>query len=249
MSYEIYYDRAFIRVNELYVPIVNQGSNNCWEYSFFSGREVPEKYWEVLNWRDRSRLLYTEAEVRDIASDYEKISQESGTCYKSRYRGFAPGEFERWILCGLKSAFTVEEYVAAGNRLEINDFSAGNSKDWKEYPFSSTVDFLALIDKLKGRPRLNIHFVNNRELHRPKRRPDYCNGQEYYVLRSKASTTDMFFCKLTRRSRYLTYNLQDPDVRAFETERAAQRYLDTHEDRMGKGNFEVKKVENMKLAS
>jgi len=116
-------------------------------------------------------------------------------------------------------------------------------------PFSSTEEFLALIDKLKGRPRLNIHFVNNRELHRPKRRPDYCNGQEYYVLRSIASTTDMFFCKLTRRSRYLTYNLQDPDVRAFETERAAQRYLDTHEDRMGKGNFEVKKVENMKLAS
>jgi len=249
MSYEIYYDRAFIRVNDLYIPIVNQGSNNCWEHNFLSGRDVPEKNWQVLNWRDRTRLLYSETEVREIARGYEEISQNSGTCFKSRNRPFEAGELERWILCGLKSAFTIEEYVAAGNRLEIHDYSAGSTRDWKLYPFSTTGQFLALIDKLKGRTLLNIHFVNNREIHRPIRYPDYCNGQEYYVLSRTNGSAVLFFRKLSRRGYYSTRNLQDTDVRPFKTKQAAQRYLDKYKDRLGKGGFEVKKVQNMKLAS
>lgn len=40
MSSEIYYDRAFIRVDDRYIPIVKHGSSNCFEFEF--GREVPE---------------------------------------------------------------------------------------------------------------------------------------------------------------------------------------------------------------
>lgn len=246
MSYEIYYDRAFIRVNDLYAPIVNQGSNNCWEYNFFAKRDVPEKYWEVLNWRDRSRLLYTEEEVREIAKDYERIGQESGTCFKSRHRPFAPGEFERWILCGLKSAFTIEEYVAAGNSLEINDFSEEKIKDWKLYPFSTTEEFLALIDTLKGRPLLNIHFGYNRQVYRPVKKPVYHERpEEYYVLFNGKS----YFCKLARRSCYITNNFQNDAVRVFTTEHAAQKYLEKHEPRLRRLNFEARKIRSMELAS
>lgn len=55
MSYQIYYDKAFIKVEEKYVPMINSGSNNCWEVNFF-GQEIPEKNWSVLNYTCRSKL-------------------------------------------------------------------------------------------------------------------------------------------------------------------------------------------------
>lgn len=245
MSYEIFYDRAFIRVKDLFIPIVNQGSNNTWERSYFSRRDVPEKNWQVLNWRNRSQLLYTEDEVRKIAKDYEEISQESGTCFKTRNRQFESGEFERWILCGLKSAFTIEEYIAAGNRLEIHDYSEQEIKDWKRYPFSTTEDFLSLIESLKGRPLLNIHFEDNRNVYHPKKRPACFDQQEYFVLLSHQST-DVFFCNLTRRGYCCTHNGLNDRVRVFATESAASAYLKKYADRL-KG-FEAHRFQNLKLA-
>ena len=32
MSSEIFYDKAFIRVEEKYIPVVNHGSSNCFEF-------------------------------------------------------------------------------------------------------------------------------------------------------------------------------------------------------------------------
>ena len=31
MSSEIFYDKAFIRVDDRYIPVVNHGSSNCFE--------------------------------------------------------------------------------------------------------------------------------------------------------------------------------------------------------------------------
>ena len=42
MSYQIYYDKAFIKVEDKFVPMINSGSNNCWEVNFF-GKEIPVK--------------------------------------------------------------------------------------------------------------------------------------------------------------------------------------------------------------
>ena len=38
MSSEIFYDKAFIRVEEKYIPVVNHGSSNCFEFDS-RGRE------------------------------------------------------------------------------------------------------------------------------------------------------------------------------------------------------------------
>jgi len=50
MSSEIYYDRAYIRVGDRFIPVVNHGSSNCFDFDA-CGREVPEKHWSVLNYR------------------------------------------------------------------------------------------------------------------------------------------------------------------------------------------------------
>ena len=41
MSYEIFYKKAFIKVNNKYIPMVNSGANNCYDIDAF-GREIPE---------------------------------------------------------------------------------------------------------------------------------------------------------------------------------------------------------------
>ena len=57
MSSEIFYDKAFIRVEEKYIPVVNHGSSNCFEFDS-RGREIPEKTWSVLNHPYTERMLF-----------------------------------------------------------------------------------------------------------------------------------------------------------------------------------------------
>lgn len=38
MSSEIYYDRAYIRVGDRFIPVVNHGSSNCFDFDAAVGR-------------------------------------------------------------------------------------------------------------------------------------------------------------------------------------------------------------------
>ena len=97
MSSEIFYDKAFIRVEEKYIPVVNHGSSNCFEFDS-RGREIPEKTWSVLNHPYMERMLFTADEIREIADFYEEISMSNrGGTKKSRNRSFEENEFRRWI--------------------------------------------------------------------------------------------------------------------------------------------------------
>ena len=74
MSSEIYYDRAYIRVGDRFIPVVNHGSSNCFDFDA-CGREVPEKHWSVLNYTFRH--LFTEEEIRQIAAIYEAANSDN----------------------------------------------------------------------------------------------------------------------------------------------------------------------------
>ena len=88
MSSEIFYDKAFIRAGEKYIPVVNHGSSNCFEFDS-RGREIPEKTWSVLNHPYTERMLFTADEIREIADFYEEISMSNrGGTKKSRNRSF-----------------------------------------------------------------------------------------------------------------------------------------------------------------
>ena len=97
MSSEIYYDRAYIRVGDRFIPVVNHGSSNCFDFDA-CGREVPEKHWSVLNYTFHGRQLFTEEEIRQIAAVYEAANSDNRDgIRKSRNRSFDVGEFGRWI--------------------------------------------------------------------------------------------------------------------------------------------------------
>lgn len=238
MGYEIYYERAFIKVNDKYIPIACEGSNNTWTTNWM-GRDIPEKNWQVLNWRNRSKLLYTEDEVRKIAADYEQLNQNSCLNFKTRNRPFGIGEFERWILCGLKSAHTIEEYHQYGNSMEILDYS-GEYGTWTTYPFSSTEKFLELIDMLKERPMLNVRFPYSRTIYRPKQQrnspKNYSSNDLYYVL---CKDQNQYFCNLTKRGYCYTTEISNPAIRTFRGEKDAQSYIRKYPEKLAQMSVKV----------
>lgn len=154
MSNEIFYTRAFIRVEKYFIPMVNEGSSNTWMPQY-RGPDLPEKTWQVLNYKNRGKLLYTEEELKEIAEDYERISQKTRGCYKSRNRRFEPGEFERWILGGMKAAYTIEEYVEMGNTPYLVD-STGEQP--VEYYIDTTDKLLEHLQEL-GSQRILLFAV------------------------------------------------------------------------------------------
>lgn len=238
MSNEIYYDRAFIKIGDSFIPMVNHGSSNTFEFNF-CGREIAEKGWHVLNYLTPSKFLFTKDEICDIAEDYERISKESRACYKTRNSIFKVGEFKRWILCGLNSAYTIEEYSSFGNGFEILDWS---SEEYKRYPFSTTEEFLELLETFPTTARLNVLLTDSRNVYRPKnnkgRIKDFRLNEAYYVL---CYNTSIYFCKLKKRGYMYTKNNLSSSMRTFETEKDAQKYLEKHPNKL-KG-FTVKEIE------
>jgi hypothetical protein len=244
MSYSIYYDRAFIRVDDKFVPLVNSGSNNCFQFSW-NGREIPEKDWGVLNWKRPGRLIFSPEEIRVTAREYDRYNQESGMIFKSRYRQFGSGEFERWVINGMKRAYAVEEYHSFGNRLYVLDYSPPEINDWRKHPFSTTEELTGIIERLGTVPEINIKADNNREMYRPVNHRPRSRGlraddlPEYYILagedlRREMQRRTVYLVRLTKYGfRYLTYRDSNA-VKIFRTERDAARYIAKYADRLNK---------------
>ena len=225
MSSEIYYDRAFIRVGDRFIPVVNHGSSNCFDFDAH-GREVPEKHWSVLNYTFHGRQLFTEEEIRQIAAVYEAANSDNRDgIRKSRNRSFGVGEFGRWIMNGMKTAHTVEEYRACGNTVVVVEYT---EPIWKKHVVYTTEKLLDKLNDLDGNP-ISVSFWDDRTVTHPptRRKNDLLNHNdltEYYVLRAAQG----FFVK--RSSRRIWFARKIPptaaSVRKFGTEKAAQRYLD-----------------------
>lgn len=241
MSYSIYYDRAFVRVGDKFIPLVNSGSNNCFEFK--GNREVPEKNWGILNWKHEDQAMFTEVEIHEIAKQYDQYNQESGMIFKSRHRVFGHGEFERWIVGGMKNAYTVEEYRSFGNSFFVLDYSPNEIDKWVRHPFSTTAELLELLDRFDGKREISIKLSDNREVYRPKNYLPRGRGlkpgdlPEYYVLGGEGvdkalKGLTVYLVKLRPNGiRYLTRK-DSHSLKVFRTECEAERYYKKYESRL-----------------
>lgn len=243
MSSEIFYDKAFICVGDRYIPVVNHGSSNCFDFDC-RGREIPEKHWSVLNYTRRDSQIFTAEEMRQIAEVYEEASMSNrGGTRKSRYRSFEEGEFGRWILAGMKSAHTVEEYTRYGNTVVVIDYTESY---WRKHCVSTTEELLEKLEELAGRS-ISVSFWDDRHVtHPPMRRKgqptDFSLLSEFYVLRADAG----YFVKRSSRRLWFVRSMQ-PDllsVRKFKTEKAARKYLEDNRKFLSKYAFSVECVKN-----
>lgn len=248
MSYQIYYDRAYIRVGDKFIPLVNSGSNNCFEVGR-RGRERCEKYWSVQNWQREGQFIFSDSEIREIAQVYDRYNQESGMMFKSRNRVFGPGEMERWLINGMNNAYTIEEYVSFSNGFYVLDYSPDEMSEWKRHPFTTTDGLLALLDELKDSKSLEIKLNYNRDVYRPK--ANRARGKklragdlsEYYVLQGELKGKTIYFVELTRCGG-IRYYSDSPkySVKVFRTDKEALRYLTKYHDRLKAYNFTPERV-------
>ena len=243
MSSEIFYDKAFILVGEKYIPVVNHGSSNCFDFDS-RGREIPEKHWSVLNYPHTGRMLFTAEEMQEIAAVHEEANRNNrGGTRKSRNRSFEEGEFGRWILAGMKSAHTVEDYKKHGNTVTVVDYDRDY---WQRHCMSTTEELLDKIKELSGHS-ITVSFWDDRHVtHPPMRRKgtpfDFGTLPEFYVLRAAQG----YFVKRSSRKIWFA-RFQKPQsqmIRKFKTEKAAQNYLDSNQKFFSGYTFEIECVQN-----
>lgn len=243
MSSEVYYDKAFISVGGLFIPLVCRGSTNTYEFSA-QGRAVAERYWSVLDLPYRGRLLFTSDEIQKIAETYEGFSSGNrGGMRKSRTSAFEAGEFQRWFLAGLKNAHTIEEYRQYGNSIVLTD------RHTQKTVYSSTTKaFLTALSRI-GEPNVDIRFDSCRSFYHPPRigkTSKFDKLKQFYVLRAWSG----YYVKRTRRG-VITIRTDDPTiptVRKFRTERAAQKYMEENAPFFSRVPFSVECVQPKEAA-
>ena len=243
MSSEVYFDKAFISVGGLFIPLVCRGSTNTYEFSA-QGRAVAERYWSVLDLPYRGRLLFTSDELQKIAETYEGFSSGNrGGMRKSRNSAFEAGEFQRWFLAGLKNAHTLEEYRQYGNSIILTD------RHTQKTTYTATTDaFLAALSRM-GEQNAAIRFDSCRSFYHPPRigkTSKFDKLKQFYVLRAWSG----YFVKRTRRG-VMTIRTDDPTiptVRKFRTERAAQKYMEENAPFFSRVPFSVECVQPKEAA-
>lgn len=234
MSSEIYYDKAFVSVGNLFIPLVCRGSTNAYEFNAH-GREVAERYWSVLNRPYRGRSLFTSEEIQKIAETSEGFCQDNcGGMRKSRNCAFEAGEFQKWFLAGLKNVHTIEEYRQYGNSVVLTDLHT------RKTTYVSTTDsFLAELSCI-GEQNVDIRFDSCRNFYHPPRigkTSKFDKLKQFYILKAWSG----YFVKRTRRG-VMTIRTADPTVatvRKFRTERAAQKYMEKNAAYFSRVRFSV----------
>lgn len=237
MSSEIFYDRAFIRVDNKFIPLCNHGSSNCFDSSL-SGREIPERHWSVLNYPNRRKFLFSKDEMEQQAKIYEEANTGNrGGTRKSRYTSFEVGEFGRWILGGIRFARTVEEYSRYGNQVQVIDYGDGH----RRHTVRTTEELLTKLEELSGTAEIGITFSNERKVWKVPvtAKHDLDSAEEYYVLGSKSG----YFIKIRRGKVWQTKSLFTDHVHKFRKEGDAQKYLDAHSTLKDRHGFIVQRIE------
>lgn len=159
MSYEIVYDRQFIKTRRGIIPCFLYGSNNCYEITY-KGREVRERNWS--NWSN---------DIIDVSAEriIEFFKTWTGGTYQEHFmmngKWFDDNALMRWVNNGLKSALTIEDIgYTAKCTLSIYDRTKEcDDKDYfthKSQDVKTTEELESWVDMAKE--RLAQHADNER---------------------------------------------------------------------------------------
>lgn len=130
MSYELIYDKQFIKVEDKFIPMVIIGSSNLFEYS---GARV--RNWSKLSVGDSTQILYTENELLSYADNIRDSYKKRDAEYNDKSFGYFSsiaiggkgthnttfGMFKGIFKTGIKKALTIEQLNEAGVSIVVTN--------------------------------------------------------------------------------------------------------------------------------
>jgi hypothetical protein len=133
MSYEIIYNKQFVKVSETeFIPIILVGSNNCTEMSY-NGRERRERSWWTFKYVLDGKCIGTLEEMLKSCEDNRIEYIKSNDDYNDKNYGYFSslaiggastrnttfGMYKGLFTTGCKKALTVEELHSWGLHVEV----------------------------------------------------------------------------------------------------------------------------------
>lgn len=107
MSYEIVYNRQFLRIDEKIIPLVLSGSNNCYE-PLSNGRQRRERSWNPIYIGSNKQITLEKADLMKMAEslcdggEYQEHFMQNGKWVDDK-------GLIRFFQNGIKKAKTIEE--------------------------------------------------------------------------------------------------------------------------------------------
>ncbi len=154
MSYQIYYDRQFIKINDKeFIPVTLDGSNNCTQFNPYTGREIRERDLRCNNYFAKN-VITTKEELEQVLEDMRKGYQESYEDYSDdnfcsyastelRGRGDSYSAYKSFYIGGIKTAKTVEELKKHYMDVQISVYGGYRKENFKKY---SKIDMSMTVD-------------------------------------------------------------------------------------------------------
>lgn len=243
MSYEIVYERQFLKVvlpnnpEPRIIPLCLHGSNNCTEYSN-SGKERRSRDWSAMYFNGANQIPLETSE-----SIMGKIESYCGGEYQEHFKRngkyLDDAALIRFFQNGIKDAKTLSELnelsmysidllcylsVWQGNdhKIEMRR-TVKTDKDLLDFILDAKI---RIKNKEKEQIYVQIEFYGDKAIPHPKEnRQPKVYKEECWVLASLRHGTDIYVQKLT--SRRLLYCRGIVGARKFETESEALKWVDT----------------------
>lgn len=160
MSFEIIYNRAFIKVNETrFIPILEMGSNNCYEAAMRGNKMRRARSWtndcflsnykngfiltreEIISKIDEFRQERIERANENVkqyndaswAYDDKQFGYHTAiTLYGKGTKGTSFAMFKNYYLNGVKTAKTIEEYKELGITFNIHVYCFNRKQEFED---------------------------------------------------------------------------------------------------------------------
>lgn len=247
MSYEIVYNRQFLKIDGKIIPLVLYGSNNCYTTTW-NGRDRREREWHPMYFGNNTMIAQTQ----------EKIMQRINSCCGGTYQEhfMRNGKMVddkgliRFFQNGIKNAKTIEElkeqfffngmygyfsvWNGMDNRIE-NRIEITSSDDLRKY----LADAQNRLDNKTEKEEIYIclkYYSENFQARVKKERKPKERLTDYYAIKVNGCG---YLTQLT--SRRIKYCLLCNSTKQFKTEKDANKYIDKLKNRCY-ATFEVEHI-------
>jgi hypothetical protein len=180
---------------------------------------------------------FSEEEIIQLAESYR--DSEAGYGPSDKY--FTGQDLVDYIIGGMKTAKTIEEYTELGNEFQIgflgSMISVETTEEFKKELRKTELKIIFAQSKRLRAEFKDDYYVQPKKRKQPRVKKEV---EHYFVLTNDSH----YLYKMSRRGyRYSSY--LNRDTKSFKTENAAQKYLDTYEF-LKTNEFSVKRIDEKK---